>query len=383
MAFDDYETQVEADHDTEVSAAIAEIVANLPKEAEPEFSAATGAPADVQGDPATDRAVAAQVPVTPAPEAASAAAPAPGAPSVPPAPVTPPAEVTPDPAPDRGMLRLLEREGQVRDRESALEQRERQFSARLSEMEARIAGQSDFVERLHRDPVEALKSLGADADGISKVLLARAMGDKAPPEIKAAAEKLEWQREIDALKRQVTQSEAQRYHEAERLRVQSEARAFASTVPKDAQGTSKYPALARVAATDASFVEQEIFNEIARDAQERAAKEPNGRPIAPEVAAERLNKRWEVFSRAFQPAPAAGAPSGTPPAPTSTQVTTTAPQIAPPSTQPAGLPGQNKPAAKPLPAPRRPYWEQEYDAEREAALAEAVQIARGVVPAGR
>lgn len=371
MPFDDYETQVEADHDTEVSSAIAEIVASLPKEVEPEFSAATGAPADVQGDPSTDRA-AAQLPATPAPAPASAAS-TQGAPPVPPAPATPPAEVTTDPAPDRGMLRLLEREGQVRDRESALEQRERQFSTRLSEMEARLSGQSDFVDRLHRDPVEALRSLGADADGISKVLLARAMGDKAPPEVKAAAEKLEWQREIDALKRQVQQTEAQRYHEAERLRVQSEARAFASAVPKDEQGTSKYPALARVAVTDASFVEQEIFNEIARDAQERAAKEPNGRPITPEVAAERLNKRWDVFSRAFTQAPAA-------PAPLSTNVTPPA-QIAPVATQPP------KPAAptqpKPLPAPRRPYWEQDYDAEREAALAEAVQIARGVVPAGR
>lgn len=342
--FDDHAQSVEAAHDAEVSAAIAEIVAGLPQHD-------AGEPEPV-------------IPADQEQEAASAAAPVTGAPSVPDPALKPPADVTTDAAPDRGMVRLLEREGQIRDREAQVERREREYQARLSEVEARIADSTRLSEAFQRDPEEAFRLLGVDGQHVSRVLAARALGDKAPPELRRDVELDPLKREINQLKAEREQEKAQARYQAERERVLNGAREFARAVPTG-EGTSKYPALAAVATTDAAFVEQEIFNEIARDAQERAAREPNGQPISPETAAERLNKRWETFSRAFtKPAPAA-------PATQSTNVT-------PPAQTAQAAPQPKKPSAPP---PRKPYWERDRDTERDAALAEAVQIATGKIPA--
>lgn len=349
--FDNHAQSVEAAHEAEVSAAIAEIVAGLPQEL-----------------PDADIEAAAEVPDAQEQEASSEVAPVAGAPAVPPAPLVPSAEVTTDPAPDRGMVRLLEREGQIRDREAQVERREREYQARLTEVESRIADSTRLYEAFQRDPEEGFRLLGVDGQHISRVLAARALGDKAPPDLRRDVELDPIKRELAGLKTTLAQKEAQERYQAQRNEVLKGAKELAATAAKpvpDGEGTSKYPELAAVAATDATFVEQEIFNEIARDAQERAAREPNGQPISPETAAERLNKRWVIFARAFQSKSVPAAPA--------TQST----NVTPPAKTVQAAVQPKKPTAPP---PRKPYWERDRDVERDAALAEAVQIATGKIP---
>lgn len=362
IKFDAHQEKVEADHDAEVASAIADIVANLPK---------SEVEVEVQSDPlltrAETQASAAPTgdPVSSAPAAAAREAPPPaqGAPASIPSTSTQPAGDQ-----DRGMLRLLEREGQVRDRELALERAQRAFETARTEAESAALDRSRILAKFEEDPEEAMRLLGVDPTYVGQRLLAKSMGDKAPPELRRAVELDPLRREIAALRAERERERDAAVWAAERKRVEDGSREFstAAAKPGDGQGTSKYPELARVASTDPDFVTQEIYNEIARDAAERGVKEP-GKTITPEAAAERLNKRWGVFSKAFSPAPPAAAP-----AQTSTNVTPTPAQNA---QAPAAAP--TKPAAPP---PRKPYWARETDVEREAALNEAVKIAKGLIP---
>lgn len=302
---DPYETEVVAAREADVTAEIA----NFVKELEP-------APADPPADP----------PKAEAPPA--------------PAPADPPAPKEDDPATARGLLRLLERETEISNREKALE-------ARAKELEASNAAgitREDVLAALDSDPLKFFEAVGIAPEEVSRRIIAAKLGDKAPAELREASRDYKFRRELDALKQTIKDRDEALSAKEKAAARESAAREYVNT------GVSEYPALAAAAAKNRDRVTSAIVREMAAGG---TAKE----------AAARVEAEWAFFREVYAPAQAA------PPPPAST----TPP---PAATAPQGSQTQNTP---PRPPPRRP-WHTQSDADREveveAAIREAEAIAR-------
>ena len=283
------------------------------------------------------------------------------------APVKPPAELTPD---DRGSLRLLEREQAVRDREQAAEKALAEARALRDKLEqapvARGYDKQALADRLMDDPVALFEELGADPAQVNRLAIAGFLGDKAPPELRTAAEAIRMRREIDKLRREMKQAEAERTGEAERVRVKNESRDFASRV----KGDSTHPTLTAVAKVDPEHVTNAIFEVIAQDARARGI-ESRDQLMSPEKAAAIVEKEWAVFARAFAPAVETPGTNVEVPAKDVGKGKT----VAPPATQ--------RSSAKPgTSAKKKPYYEEDESDEDKAIFANALKMARGLVPPG-
>jgi hypothetical protein len=313
-ASSDYETTILASRRSEADEAIAAIAAEFEAENPPEDPVVEAAPA---GTPQADLE-------TPKPEAVRTEAPK--------------AEDT-----DRGMLRLLERESQVRDREAALERK-------VADIEAKYANppKTDIRGAIEADPIKFFTDAGLEPEQVSRLIIAAKLGDKTPEDIRKALGDYPLKKELRELREMIQQRDAQA--EVSKVRMQ------ASDFVGKPEGTSKYPALTAVAKVDSKAAAEAVFDEIARDAQVRNL--PLGGPyLTYEEAAAKVDAKWELYRKAFTPSPNATAPAEIAPTGASTPKTET------------------KPATKPrAPAPRKPYWESDTDweAQKDAAIAEAV-----------
>lgn len=261
------------------------------------------------------------------------------------------------------MLRLLEREGQVRDRETALERRERELAAvqaKLEALAARGPDLSDYRTRIQSDPLKAVEEVfGMDPEQVSRLIITAKLGDKAPPQLREAAQQYGLRKELSEIKRDLASRDFQVAVE----KVRTSAHEFAGSIK---QGESTYPALAAVAAVDPKAVAEEVFLEIARDADARGVG-PGGQLMSREEAAKRVEARWDLFRKAFTPAAPAPAPAAPP-----------SPNAPPPPAKTAPQGSTATDTKTPPPPPRRSYWGSDRDAEVQAALDEALAIARRV-----
>lgn len=287
-------------------------------------------------------------PVSPSPEALEAPAPAPAGEE------TKVAEaVIPAPAPeDRGLERLIAREMELRERETAFSREKAEMEAvraRVRELESKQVPE-DILTQIKLSPNEGLRRLGLDPDEIVRNALAEKLGDKAPPEVRELLEKTKLRREMESLRAQVMEAERRQAAQAYYNQVANGAREY---LVKGEEISKHAPTVAQVVKHNPDRVHQEIMEEITRDAQVRASREPNGNVMSYEDAAKRVEARWSAMKSLFAPESPAVAST---PAPTMQNVAKETPK--PP-------PSQIKPPEKPL-APWLQTSKSEEDAIRAA-----------------
>lgn len=234
------------------------------------------------------------------------------------------------PADDRGMERLVAREVELRAKEDAIKAREAkvsEYESRIKELEGRVAAlPSDFVEQLATTPTAALKAAGHDPDQVMRLYLAEkliAQGKPVPAELQSMIDKAEQKATVKRLEAQIAYNEQMRAAEAYFAKVDAGARQYVTKgISKDA------PTVAEVAKANPDRVYNEILDEIARDAANRAGKD-SGDVISYDEAAKRVEARWAEMRKLFGPAPAASTPAAEK---KSTQVAPKGASVTPPKT---------------------------------------------------
>jgi hypothetical protein len=218
------------------------------------------------------------------------------------APVTP-GTAAPNTVEDpRGLERLVEREVALRERDTAIAARE----ARMAELEARAAKAlpDDILSKLEYSPEETLKAMGVDPEQLVRQVIANRLGDQADPSVKQTIESAKVRKEINELR--ATLAEQQRRAAAGAFVAQVEAGAREYVMKGVGENV---PTVTAVAKANPDRVYREIMEEIAKDAQSRAAKDPNGDVLPYAEAAKRVEARWAEFKAILSPAPA---PAGNP-----------------------------------------------------------------------
>ncbi len=259
-----------------------------------------------------------------------------------PAPVTtePQSNTVEDPT-ERGLERLVAREVELRTRETALAGKEAEIAAlraRLGELESGVLS-PELVNKLKHSPTDGLRALGLDPDDVIRLALAEkmeSMGKPLDPAIAAKFEQSKTRKEVEALRAQLMESERKAAATAYYNQIASGAQQYVlnSELSKHA------PTVAVVAKTAPDRVFAEIMEEITRDAQVRAVREPNANPMSYEDAAKRVEARWSDYSKLLNPNPVASTP----------QAKTTAP--AQPAVNP---PPKTNPTVKPPERPLAPW----------------------------
>jgi hypothetical protein len=259
---------------------------------------------------------------------------------------------------DRGLERLIAREMELRERENALSREKAEveaYRARFKELEARALPE-DYINQIKLSPSEGLRRLGLDPDEIVRNALAEKLGDKAPPEMRELLEKTRLRREMEALKAQVQEGERRQAAQTYFNQVANGARDFlgkSEEISKDA------PTVAHVAKNNPDRAYQEIMEEIVRDAQVRATREPNGDVMSYAEAAKRVEARWSAMKSLLVPV----TPESNPGAASMTQVADTKQNVA--KETPKSPPSTIKPPERPL-APWLQTSKSEEDAIRAA-----------------
>lgn len=242
-------------------------------------------------------------------------------------PGTPPAE-TPKPPSDAGLERLVAREVEIRERERAIDARETAVRAKEGVKDPSL---QNLMTGLRTDPEAALKAAGVDVDHAVRLIIAKRLGEKAPPELRAAVRDAEIQRELNELR---AHNESMRATAANRdfyVQVSNSAREYVNTgISKDA------PGLSELAKDSPDWVHERVIEEITRDAQERVARRDTSDALLsfPD-AAKRVEKKFApVLSRSTKQSTSADA--------------TTAQKPASPQTSAPPAPNKQPSAPKPL-----------------------------------
>lgn len=258
-----------------------------------------------------------------------------------------------DPA-ERGLERLVAREMELRERETAFAREKAEtetLRARVRELESRQISE-DLLNQIKLSPSSGLRTLGLDPDEVVRAALVEKLGDKVEdPQLREMMERNRLRREMEALKAEVQMAERQRAAQEFYSRVMSGANEFVRTP----EALSKHaPTVAEVAKRSPDHVFAEIMEEITRDAQVRAAREPGGDILSYEEAAKRVEKRWVGLKSLLVP------PSVVP-------ASTPAPKTPAPE---AKLPQNNVPSTtKPPDRPIAPWLQRNPDQEEAIRLA--------------
>ena len=234
-----------------------------------------------------------------------------------------------DPKIGRSLQRVVQRELAAKDAEA----RAAAKIAELKALQADLAGLSslkstkDLMEMAGIDPIGAIKAIGQDPDEFLKLAVAQQLGDTAPDELKDFAKNSSTRREIAALKRKLAEQDRAKAAQEFFNSVQSGAREHVAKNVGDST-----PTLAVIAKADPDRAVREIMEEITRDAQVRAASDPDGEPLAYAEAAARVEARMAQYRQYFAPGP------------NSTNTATTQSKQKPESK----VPPQSKPPTKPI-----------------------------------
>ncbi len=263
---------------------------------------------------------------------------------------------------DRGIERIVEREVALRAKEQAIFAREEQMRGmeeKIKAMEARMLP-PDLIDRFEYSPEDALKAMGLDPDQVVRQVIANRLGPEADPSIKNTVENSKMKREMAELRAELRNHQMRIQAQEFVTKVQTEAREYISkgTLEQDA------PTVASVAKSNPDRVHREIMEEISRDAQVKAQRDPNGAVLSFDEAAKRVEARWSEFKGFFSPS--------TPAQPQTSMPTREAivPKPANPSTSSPG--STTKPPERPL-AP----WLQRKDVEEEGIKAAIAVFNKG------
>jgi hypothetical protein len=305
--------------DAEMSAAIADLVKDLPAAPDLEF-------ADVVTE-AVDAA-----PATPEPAKAPE-------PAIPP----PPA---------------VDWEAKFKESEAAWEAKLKDFETKLkvAQDKPKVPEKTpaDLAREIEEDPVGFFEKAGISPEQVARLVIAARLGDKAPAEVRDAIQRHRDKSEVAALRREIEAERTARV--VEKLKSGAEA----------AVAKAESPVLAALRAVDPSELTERVFGKVAEDARARNVG-PEGPFLSYEDALKAVEADLSKYHRAFSIRHEATSGLVQPP---EKQVST------PP---PAGTPGRQE-VQRPRRAapPRKPYWEaDDVEAERVAALQESLQIARG------
>lgn len=220
-------------------------------------------------------------------------------------PVEAPAKDEDDPAVAKGLDRLVAREVALKVREDAAAAAEAKAQALLAEVRkyeslkptAEVQAQLDF------DPFGVVKGMGKDPMEVARLLLAQAIeaaGKPVPPELKEINEKAADRRWKTSMERQLAEKDRQLAAQNYFTSVQAEARQYVTKV-----GDST-PTVKAVATANPDLVHAEIMEEISKDAQAKAARDPNAPLMTFEEAAKRIEDRWGKLRGAIAPVSPAG-----------------------------------------------------------------------------
>ena len=157
-----------------------------------------------------------------------------------------------------------------------------------------------------------------------RLAMAQSLGDKAPPELQEFARDAARNTKIAALEAKLAQSERKAAEAAYFNTVSTEAQKYVN----DPGTHKKYPTLAKLNVADSAFAHREIMEEIARDARERAAADPNGQHLSYEEAAKLVEKRAATWAKLL-----GNAPTNTKPAPGQAATQGKKPNATPPTTK--------------------------------------------------
>lgn len=258
---------------------------------------------------------------------------------------------------DRGIERIVEREVALRAKEQAIFAREEQMRGmeeKIKAMEARMLP-PDLMDRFEYSPEDALKAMGLDPEQVVRQVIANRLGPEADPSIKNTVENSKMKREMAELRAELRNHQMRIQAQEFVTKVQTEAREYISkgTLEQDA------PTVASVAKSNPDRVHREIMEEISRDAQVKAQRDPNGAVLSFDEAAKRVEARWSEFKTIFTPTNPAANQTSTP----------TREAIVP---KPANPPTTTKPPERPL-AP----WLQRRDVEEEGIKAAIAVFNKG------
>lgn len=266
-------------------------------------------------------------------------------------------KANPEPT-DRGFMRLLEKEAEIKALNEKVDAKLRQLEAA---MDARpgdkpVLDPVQLREQLETDPVGFFEQfMGIDPAQVSRLIIAAKLGDKAPREIR------------EAMQQHYAKQESQKaIREVEQLKLQLEVERVKGGVSNYAGSLteSTHPVLAAVAAVDRNIVEQAILSKIGQDATARGLRGTGHTYLSPAEAASQLEAEWSVFQKALvkpaaAPAPAPTAPPVVTPASTPTATANVTTAVTPPQKRPV--------------PPRKPnYWDNN---DRDAEVQDAIQFA--------
>jgi hypothetical protein len=274
---------------TEIDVASNAAIKNIAKE----FSdAALADEAGTMGDPG----VTADPAITPDPAA------------TPGVPVPPPTDTAGEVAKalERSDVRVEIERFQLEQRLQALEMENKLLRDKENTGQALPLDMGQLPMALRTKPLDTLTRLGVNPDELIRVALAQKLGDKATPELRKAVTEATTDAKIAALEAQLhsmSQKEAQRAYF-------DQVNASAADFVRKLGDRSEAPTVSRVAKADGARVHAEIMDEILKDAQARAGREPNGALLTYEDALKRVETRWSAYSKLLSGVsqPAAGAP---------------------------------------------------------------------------
>lgn len=268
-----------------------------------------------------------------------------------------------NPGESAALAKFVEREVALRHERDALDRLRTEVETRMQALEKATATYRDFpdADALRADPFGFMAKMGLDPDLEVQKRLAAKLGDKAPAELRQAIRDAERDRELRALKDDLKRRDQEAANRTFFQQVHDGALTYVSGEIKNA------PTLAKMAKEDAKAAHAEIMDEIIRDANARRESDPEGSVISYEEATRRAEARIARYGKYF----AAPSSAGTPPVTTPTQEAK------------AGA----SPAAKPVaPTLDRPlgYWvNPDREAQREAAINEALKEAHRVTTINR
>ena len=235
-----------------------------------------------------------------------------------------------DPKMANGIERVIARELAAKERETKAEGAVKAAEARIAELkglEAKYEGlksTKELAEMASHDPMGAIAALGHDPVTFVRLAMAQSLGDKAPPELQEFARDAARNTKIAALEAKLAQSERKAAEAAYFNTVSTEAQKYVN----DPGTHKKYPTLAKLNVADSAFAHREIMEEIARDARERAAADPNGQHLSYEEAAKLVEKRAATWAKLL-----GNAPTNTKPAPGQAATQGKKPNATPPTTK--------------------------------------------------
>lgn len=217
---------------------------------------------------------------------------------------TPPVE-TPKPteriAP--ALLKIMEREAQVVERESKL----RALEAEIQSAKQQLSGIETAQKRFQYDPVSFIRQMAPDLDlgEVAQQLWYAKLGNAAPPEHRATQEARAAKGSIDELRAEFKAEQQRLVEDLQRQQAEAAYHQYVGAVNSFAKSIpEQYPLVKAFASEDAERVQRGLLKIAQQHAQATG-----GEVLTPQECAERLNKELSALQRVFAPSQPAAAPA--------------------------------------------------------------------------